>query len=134
MGLGVSACIADACALIDWYRGAARVPAGLRRQFGNSGHGTLVVATTIWEIALKVSIGKLSGIVAPGFSSIGAMLRAEGFTLVAFDDAMAEQAANLPPLHRDPFDRALVAAAQHLGAIVLTNDAMISRYGVPVSW
>jgi PIN domain nuclease of toxin-antitoxin system len=130
----VSPIIADACALIEWYRGAARVSAGLERQFGYPRHGTLVVATTIWEIALKVSIGKLADIVAPGYGSIGAMLRAEGFTLVAFDDAMAEQAANLPRLHGDPFDRALVAAAQRLGATVLTNDSAIARYGVPVSW
>ena len=126
--------IADACALIDWYRGAVRVPAALKRQFGSPSHGTLVVATTIWEIALKVSTGKLVAILAPGYGTIGAMLRAHGFTLVAFDDAMAEQAANLPRLHADPFDRALVAAAQRLGATVLTNDSAIARYGVPVSW
>lgn len=94
----------------------------------------MVITTTIWEIALETSSGKLESIIAPGFASIGSMLRAEGFAIIAFDDETAEQAANLPRIHGDPFDRALVAAAQRTGATVLTNDRLIARHGVPVLW
>ena len=62
------------------------------------------------------------------------MLGSHGFDLVALDAATAEQAARLPPLHADPFDRALVALAQRTGRTVLTSDAVIGRYGVPVQW
>lgn len=126
--------LADACALIDFYTGDPRLPGGVVRLLQAASSDCAVLATTVWEIAIKARLGRLPEFWTPSNASLGAMLRAESFTLVAFDDAMAEQAANLPPLHRDPFDRALVAAAQHLGATVLTNDAMISRYGVPVSW
>ena len=55
-------------------------------------------------------------------------------TSVPLDAATAEQATGLPPLHADPFDRALIALAQRSGRTVLTSDAMIGRYGVPVWW
>ena len=62
------------------------------------------------------------------------MLQAHGFTLLPLDAATAEHAANLPPFRADPFDRALVAVAQRSGRTVLTSDAVIARYGVPVRW
>ena len=60
------------------------------------------------------------------------MLAAHGFTLLPLDTATAEQAADLPPLQADAFDRAPVAVAQRTGA--LTSNAMLARYGVPVRW
>jgi PIN domain nuclease of toxin-antitoxin system len=62
------------------------------------------------------------------------MLRAHGYAMLPFDHVTAEQPTNLPPLHGDPFDRALVATAQRTGRTVLTSDAIIGRYGVPVRW
>jgi PIN domain nuclease of toxin-antitoxin system len=62
------------------------------------------------------------------------MLAARGFTMLPFDAVTAEHAANLPPLHPDPFDRALVAVAQRTDRTVLTSDATVARYGVPVRW
>ena len=62
------------------------------------------------------------------------MLHAHGFDLVPLDPATAEQAAGLPRLHANPFDRALVAVAQRTGRMVLTSGAVIGRYGVPVRW
>ena len=89
-----------------------------------------VAATTVWEIAIKTARGKLSDIRVGAHASLAGMLQAHGFTLLAFDAATAEHAANLPPFHADPFDRALVAVAQRSGRTVLTSDAMIARYGV----
>ena len=80
--------IADACALIDWYRGAARTTATLQRHFAHPTHGTLVITTTIWEIALETSSGKLESIIAPGFASIGSMLRT-GATVLTNDRLIA---------------------------------------------
>lgn len=62
------------------------------------------------------------------------MLADHGYLLLSLDHTTAEQAANLPPLHADPFGRALVAAAQRTGRTVLTSDRIIAGYGVPVRW
>lgn len=134
MGHRLTRYVADACALIDFYTGDARLPDRVVRQLQTASSDCTVLATTVWEIAVKARLGRLPNFWAPSNASLGSMLRQDGFALVAFDDQLAEQAAGLPPLHRDPFDRALVAAAQRLGATILTSDAMIARYGVPVSW
>jgi PIN domain nuclease of toxin-antitoxin system len=83
---------------------------------------------------IKTQRGRLVDLRGPSFPSLTDMLQAQGFVLLPFDHATAEQAASLPPFHNDPFDRALVATAQRTGRTVLTSDAMISRYGVPVRW
>lgn len=134
MGHRLSLYLADACALIDFYTGYERLSARVAGLFQTAPASCTVLATTVWEIAIKARLGRLPDFWSPAHPSLGPMLRHDGFALVAFDDALAERTAGLPPLHGDPFDRALVAAAQQSGATVLTNDRMIARYGVPVFW
>lgn len=126
--------LADACALIGFYRAAPDFPANVRRLLEDHSTDVAVGAATVWEIAVKTARGKLPDIRTAGHATLAAMLEAQGFELLPLDPATAEQAANLPPLHADPFDRALIALAQRSGRTVLTSDAMIGRYGVRVSW
>jgi PIN domain nuclease of toxin-antitoxin system len=130
----VSAFLADACALIDFYTGEPTFPPPLRALFESRAPSIAVTATTAWEIAIKTALGKLVDIRDPEFGSLAEMLSAEGYVLLPFDHATAEQAASLPLLHRDPFDRALVATAQRTGRTVLTWDPSIALCGVPVRW
>ena len=106
----------------------------MRALLENDPADVAVGATTIWEIGIKTARGRLPDLRAGGHATLAAMLEAHGFDLLPLDPATAEQAANLPPLHADPFDRALVALAQRSGRTVLTSDVMIGRYGVPVRW
>jgi PIN domain nuclease of toxin-antitoxin system len=62
------------------------------------------------------------------------MLRHHGFEPVAFDNHIAEQAANLPAIHADPFDRAPIATTRRTNRKILTKDQIIARYGVPLKW
>ena len=126
--------IADACAVIGFYRQAPRFPAGLRTLMESQTGSIAVLATTVWEIGIKVGRGKLIAVQDPVYRSLTDMLADHGYVLLPFDHATAEQAAKLTPLHADPFDRALVAAAQRTGRTVLTSDGSIARYGVPVRW
>ena len=129
MGSRVSAFLADACALIDFYSGASSFPTDLRALFEQRAPRVAVAATTAWEIAIKTALGKLVDIRDPEFGSLAEMLSAEGYVLLPFDHATAEQAARLPLRHKDPFDRALVATAQRTGRTVLTWDPSIALYG-----
>jgi PIN domain nuclease of toxin-antitoxin system len=126
--------LADACALIGFYRSAPKFPERLRFLLESGTAEVAVTVTTVWEIAIKTAQGKLADIRLPDHPMLTGMLRAHGYAMLPFDHATAEQAANLPPLHGDPFDRALVATAQRTGRTVLTSDAIIGRYGVPVRW
>jgi PIN domain nuclease of toxin-antitoxin system len=134
VGHRLSLYLADACALIGFYRSAPKFPERLRSLIEGGTADVAVTVTTVWEIAIKMARGRLADIRLPGHPTLGGMLQAQGYTLLPFDHATAEQAANLPPLHGDPFDRALVATAQRTGRTVLTSDTIIGRYGVPVRW
>lgn len=134
MGHRLSGWLADACALIGYYRAAPAFPPRVRGILEHEASDVVVGATTIWEIAIKTARGRLADIRSGGHATLAGMLRSHGFELQALDVATAEQAARLPAIHADPFDRALVALAQRSGRTVLTSDAAIGRYGVPVLW
>ncbi len=82
-----------------------------------------------WEIAIKVSLGKLT---AP--ANLAAALASCGFEprTVTFEDT--EMIRTLPHHHGDPFDRLLVAQALREGMTVVTRDPIFRRYGVVTLW
>ena len=87
----------------------------------------LVSAATVWEIAIKRTLGKLD---APD-GLVEAADKA-GIDIVPITGADAETAGALPAHHRDPFDRMLVAQASRIGAVLVSRDPAFGAYGVPV--
>jgi len=90
-------------------------------------------ALSAWEIAIKHRLGRLPLPEAPAryVASRRSWLRLEP---LAFDEAAATHESVLPVLHRDPFDRGLVAQAILLGMSIVTPDPTIARYPAPVVW
>ncbi len=86
-------------------------------------------AASVWEIAIKVTLGKLT---LPASADVGAALAESGFLALPVEVAHAEDVRHLPPLHRDPFDRMLVAQARIEGLTLLTADRQLAAYGIPV--
>ena len=88
---------------------------------------------SVWEIAIKVGAGRME---LPDTVEryLPDRLREHGFELLPIELSHAFRAGNLPPIHRDPFDRMLVAQAQIEGLPVLTADPAISRYDVETIW
>ena len=98
-----------------------------RRQLQDERNELLLSAASVWEIAIKYSLGKL-----PLPSSPGEYIP-EGLTMtdthpVAVQFSHAVRVARLPFHHRDPFDRLLVAQALHEPLRLLTADAVLARY------
>jgi len=85
-----------------------------------------VSAVTAWEISIKRGLGKL--VFARGLAKA---IEDHGFRGLSITIEQAEWAGSLPLVHRDPFDRLLVAQAQLEGMILVTVDAEILRYAVP---
>ncbi len=83
-----------------------------------------VSSISLWEAAMKSAAGKLP--VAP--VDLEAAAQRAGFTPLAVTWAHALAAHGLPPLHRDPFDRMLVAQAVCEPMHLLTHDATLARY------
>lgn len=83
-----------------------------------------VSAASIWEAAIKASIGKLE--VSP--DDLHAGIEASGFVELPIRAIHASAVASLPPHHRDPFDRILIAQAIREPLSLFTTDGTLARY------
>ncbi|HEU0104102.1 MAG TPA: type II toxin-antitoxin system VapC family toxin [Mycobacteriales bacterium] len=88
-------------------------------------------AASTWELALKAGLGKLDLGMDVGAWTTRAV---EQLQLTPLDIRAGHAAAvqHLPPVHRDPFDRLLIATARLEGAVLLTADRALAAYGRPV--
>ncbi|MET8654875.1 MULTISPECIES: type II toxin-antitoxin system VapC family toxin [Nocardia] len=84
-------------------------------------------AAILWEVAIKQATGKLAG---PG--DLPERIRDSGFLALPISHEHAIVAGRLPPLHRDPFDRMLVAQAQCEGLTFATRDPYCQKYDVAI--
>ncbi len=123
----------DTHGLIWALAGDDRLSPRARSIVADPANRVLVSAATAWEVALKVAIGRLTIPVAPErlIEIVTGPMRME---TVALEFAHALAAAALPPIHRDPFDRLIVAQAQALGVPILTADPRVAAYGVATVW
>jgi PIN domain nuclease of toxin-antitoxin system len=83
-------------------------------------------AATIWEIAIKAGLGRADFGIGP--NEIAQEARDCGFTSLPVDIQAAAHVALLPPIHRDPFDRLLVAQAILAPMMLYTADAKLRSY------
>jgi PIN domain nuclease of toxin-antitoxin system len=123
----------DTHAFLWWMAGDARLSDRARTVMVDPDNVLLLSAASAWEIGMKVANGRLRIPIEPA-ALLAHVARDERLDPVAigFDHALV--AAALPPLHRDPFDRILVAQAQALGVPILTMDPDIARYPVETIW
>ena len=89
----------------------------------------LLSVASIWEIGIKYHLGKLPLPVAPSdyVPARMALTRTSGLAIIA---SHALRASSLPALHRDPFDRMIVAQALVEGVPVLSSDSQLDAYGI----
>jgi len=87
-------------------------------------------AASLWEIAIKSGMARPDFLVDPHLLRRG--LLENGYTELAVTGAHAVAVALLPPLHKDPFDRILIAQAQVEGITLLTADEIVGRYPGPI--
>lgn len=115
----------DTHVLLWWLADEKALGEKARSAISDANNDVYVSAVSLWEIAIKRALGKLE---AP--SGIAGMVEEEQFTGLPVSLHHAEQVGNLPAIHRDPFDRMLIAQAQSEGLVVVTADAQIPEYGV----
>jgi len=93
----------------------------------------LLSIASVWEMAIKEGIGKLR-LKAPLNDIIDLAKERLFIGLLPIEIEHVIHTAQLPPHHRDPFDRLLVAQASLENLPIVTSDIKISRYRVPVLW
>jgi PIN domain nuclease of toxin-antitoxin system len=104
-----------------------------RQMIGDEANRVVVNAASAWEIAARFNIGRLPEAekAAHEFSEI---LAAEAYEPFGICVEHARSAGLLPPVHRDPFDRILVAQALSEGLPFVSNDEIFDRYGMRRIW
>ncbi len=87
-------------------------------------------AANIWEVAIKHALGRASFRLDPGI--LYKALIENGYLELPVISAHGIAASTLPRIHKDPFDRLLIAQAAVEGMVLLTSDAILSKYPGPV--
>ena len=117
--------------ILLWAAGQPkRLSAAARRQLTNPRNELLFSAASLWEVAIKKTLGREDFRVEPRLLRRG--LLDNGYTELPITSEHAVNIESLPHLHKDPFDRILLAQALTEGITLLTSDAQLARYPGPI--
>jgi PIN domain nuclease of toxin-antitoxin system len=117
-----------------WFcQGDAALSATAKTLIEDPANHKLVSVASCWEIAIKAGLGKLT-LGEPSATYIPAALSRTGFELLPVSLVHATAVESLPPHHRDPFDRLLVAQAKIEVIPVVSADPALDPYGVRRLW
>ena len=117
--------------LLLWAAGEPeRLSTQARKLINNPGNELLFSAASLWEVAIKRGLGR------PDFKVDARLLRRglldNGYNELPIVSDHVVATESLPPIHRDPFDRVLVAQATVEGITLLTTDSVVSQYPGPI--
>jgi len=117
--------------LLLWAaQGAKRLPREARTLMGDPENELLFSVASLWEIIIKRGLGRDDFKVDPRLLRRG--LLDNGYVELGIASTHVIAIDTLPPIHKDPFDRLLVAQAMAEGITLLTADACVARYPGPV--
>jgi PIN domain nuclease of toxin-antitoxin system len=111
-----------------WYITAdPRLPATFAAAIREPANEVYLSVASIWEAVIKHGLGKLPLPASPA-DYLPQQRHDHGIAALPIDEGAMTHLANLPPLHRDPFDRLLVAQALQHGLTVVTVDTEVAAY------
>lgn len=117
--------------LLLWAAAASsQLPLAARELLENVGNQLLFSPASLWEVAIKHSLGRTDFQVDARLLRRG--LLDNGYQELAISSEHAVAIDSLPLIHKDPFDRLLIAQATVEGLTLLTADTLVSRYPGPI--
>jgi PIN domain nuclease of toxin-antitoxin system len=117
--------------LLLWAAGHPdRMPVAARKLLDDARNEPIFSAASLWEIAIKSGLGREDFRADPRLLRRGLLDNGYGELAITSEHAVAVD--GLPPLHKDPFDRLLVAQSIVEGITLLTTDAVVAQYPAPV--
>jgi PIN domain nuclease of toxin-antitoxin system len=125
--------LVDTHALLWWLGGDVRLSELARGILEDGANQRLVSIVSLWEIAVKIRLSRLpiSGLAV---TPIAEQLREQDFVMIPVSLGDLVRVEKLPWIHRDPFDRLLIAQAPEEDAPLLTSDGLILQYAVQTIW
>jgi PIN domain nuclease of toxin-antitoxin system len=116
----------DTHALLWWLDDNPALSDKAKVHISDGNNLIFVSAVVIWEIRIKQSLGKLD--IPQDFRQV---MEQQPFEFLAITIEHAHAVGDLPAVHRDPFDRMLIAQAKTEGFTILTRDRLFKEYKVP---
>ena len=117
----------DTHALLWWLNDDPMLADSARTAIADPENTVFLSAVVVWEIRIKESIGKLD--LPDDFAEV---LGGQRFAELPITVAHTHAIADMPAIHRDPFDRMLVAQAKVEEMVIVTRDTAIAEYGVRI--
>jgi PIN domain nuclease of toxin-antitoxin system len=115
-----------------WYISAdPKLPATFQAAIQDPANEVYLSVASVWEAVIKYHLGKLP-LPSPPADYLPQQRDAHGIASLPIDEGAMPHLAGLPALHRDPFDRLLVAQAIRRGLTVATVDPAVSAYPIPL--
>ena len=123
----MSRVLLDTHLLLWWLSDDPRLPTSLVTELQKDLHSVLISQASLWEMAIKVNLGRLS----VDLTVLKEQVQAEGFQWLAISNEHLLEVARLETIegHRDPFDRLLVAQSRVEPLLLFTCDRALQAYG-----
>jgi PIN domain nuclease of toxin-antitoxin system len=119
----------DSHAFLWWRGGSPALSTTARNAISDPSNQVLISIAALWELTIKESTGKLT------FTrDLETMVADEGFWVLSITFMHLRRVGTLPRVHRDPFDRMMIAQALAEGIPIATGDRIFTAYGVQIVW
>ena len=123
----------DTQAFLWWVFADSRLSRGASRVVADEDNDCLISLASAWELAIKAASGKIK-LKEPVARFIPSELRANGFSMLDIRFSHISMIEQLPPHHRDPFDRLIIAQALTEALPVVSIDSAFDSYGLERIW
>ena len=124
--------ILDTHALIWFLSGDKNMSEKAKAAIEDQGRTKFVSIASIWEMAIKISLGKLK--IPKGFEYFLKLIEENGFLVLPIEIEHTVVISTLDFIHRDPFDRVLIAQSKTNKIPIVTRDNTIRLYDVETIW
>ena len=116
-----------------WYMGNSPVlPSSTKKLIASRNNDISICSISLWEVAIKSNLGKLKTNLT--FDELLAKIKNSDFGVLHIKNRHLKRLFGLPFIHKDPFDRLLIATALEENLTLITSDESIHKYDVPWIW
>ena len=123
----------DTCVALWFFAGSSQIPTPIREELTDPAHALFASDVSAWELVIKYKLGKLTLKRSPS-EFWEECVRCHRMERLPIDVAEISLWGELPLLHRDPFDRLLVAQSRRYDFCLVTPDPLIRQYDVHTWW
>jgi len=122
----------DTHAVIWYFEDSQKFPQKTVGLVDNPENSVFISSVSLWEIAIKMNLGKLE--LKTSFDELLDAVSTSDFEILQIEDDYLKRLSTLPNIHKDPFDRLIIASAIAEDLAIVTADENIQRYDVKWIW